>query len=395
MALANVAWLLAETYQKKVLVVDWDLEAPGLHRFFELKDKEIEFGLLDLLYDYKELLREEKISLPKKLVDVKKYIALIEDFGDDKGSISILAAGSQDRRYASRVNEFSWEKFYEKWYGFAFIESLKAQLKEVAEIILVDSRTGVTDIGGICTLQLPDVVVILFSLNEQNISGTEYLVESILKKSTEVSRKKSPPALILKPSRVEIAGGQDMKIRWEEIAADRLGKYLPDTVEPLRYIKKKNIPYIGDYSYGETPLAVQKDPLGQLSESFENLASSILQASGLLEKETVTLRKPHSVKNWSKYFVQAIRKYSKQHPYQILTSGFLLILLLIGYMFSSALISDLREQALREREQALREREMSLQSMRYAEELNIENKMLEVKIDSLNKVIQFLKKNKK
>ena len=34
MALANVACLLAETHGRPVLVVDWDLEAPGLHRFF-------------------------------------------------------------------------------------------------------------------------------------------------------------------------------------------------------------------------------------------------------------------------------------------------------------------------------------------------------------------------
>src|SRR5437868_12111858 len=33
MALANVAWILASN-GKRVLAVDWDLEAPGLHRYF-------------------------------------------------------------------------------------------------------------------------------------------------------------------------------------------------------------------------------------------------------------------------------------------------------------------------------------------------------------------------
>ena len=33
MALANVAWILAAN-GKRVLAVDWDLEAPGLPRFF-------------------------------------------------------------------------------------------------------------------------------------------------------------------------------------------------------------------------------------------------------------------------------------------------------------------------------------------------------------------------
>jgi MinD-like ATPase involved in chromosome partitioning or flagellar assembly len=32
MALANLAWVLASN-DKKVLLIDWDLEAPGLHRY--------------------------------------------------------------------------------------------------------------------------------------------------------------------------------------------------------------------------------------------------------------------------------------------------------------------------------------------------------------------------
>src|SRR5438874_11280472 len=33
MALANFAWIMAAS-GKRVLVIDWDLEAPGLHRYF-------------------------------------------------------------------------------------------------------------------------------------------------------------------------------------------------------------------------------------------------------------------------------------------------------------------------------------------------------------------------
>jgi MinD-like ATPase involved in chromosome partitioning or flagellar assembly len=33
MALANTAWILASN-GKKVLVVDWDLDSPGLHKFY-------------------------------------------------------------------------------------------------------------------------------------------------------------------------------------------------------------------------------------------------------------------------------------------------------------------------------------------------------------------------
>ena len=33
MALANFAWIMAAS-GKRVLAIDWDLEAPGLHRYF-------------------------------------------------------------------------------------------------------------------------------------------------------------------------------------------------------------------------------------------------------------------------------------------------------------------------------------------------------------------------
>src|SRR5438128_5816862 len=52
MAVANVAWVLALNGYR-VLVIDWDLEAPGIHRYFHpfLEDKELREteGLLDLV----------------------------------------------------------------------------------------------------------------------------------------------------------------------------------------------------------------------------------------------------------------------------------------------------------------------------------------------------------
>ena len=57
MALANVAWILASA-GKRVLTIDWDLEAPGLHRYFQpfLTDKELRGqesqGIIDMVMDF-------------------------------------------------------------------------------------------------------------------------------------------------------------------------------------------------------------------------------------------------------------------------------------------------------------------------------------------------------
>src|SRR5262245_48747170 len=55
MAMANIAWILA-CQGKRVLMIDWDLEAPGLHRYFRpfLIDDELSSseGLVDLIDRY-------------------------------------------------------------------------------------------------------------------------------------------------------------------------------------------------------------------------------------------------------------------------------------------------------------------------------------------------------
>ncbi|MFL6275495.1 MAG: KGGVGR-motif variant AAA ATPase [Blastocatellia bacterium] len=299
MALANVAWLLAQNYKKKVLVVDWDLEAPGLHRFFGIADHEIRDGLLDMLYDYKQILRKATESLPEDPVPLGRYVQKAVNFSG-AGSISILPAGRQNGEYAGRVNQFDWQEFYTKWHGYGFIENLKKQMRDAAEIILVDSRTGVTDIGGICTLQLPDVVALLFALNEQNINGVARTAGTILEKAPEVAPtsppaagettsegtteapgKRHPPVIILRPSRVERYLEEDKRKAMEKLAAERLKDYLPESerANALRFITKKNIPYVGAYSFAETPLAADKSPLSEMSEAFEDLAKSILDTT--------------------------------------------------------------------------------------------------------------------
>src|SRR4051812_23386231 len=55
MALANVAWILASA-GRRVLTIDWDLEAPGLHRYYHpfLQDPDatVGEGLIDFLLEF-------------------------------------------------------------------------------------------------------------------------------------------------------------------------------------------------------------------------------------------------------------------------------------------------------------------------------------------------------
>ena len=55
MAMANVAWIIA-SHGKRVLTVDWDLESPGLHKFFHpfLNESTVSAtpGVIEIINEY-------------------------------------------------------------------------------------------------------------------------------------------------------------------------------------------------------------------------------------------------------------------------------------------------------------------------------------------------------
>ena len=74
-----------------------------------------------------------------------------------------------DESYPTRVNGFDWEQLY---HDAPDVFSAFAQmLAERYDYVLVDSRTGITDAGGICTMLLPDRLVVVFTPNRQSLTG--------------------------------------------------------------------------------------------------------------------------------------------------------------------------------------------------------------------------------
>jgi CO dehydrogenase nickel-insertion accessory protein CooC1 len=138
MALANIAWILASN-GKKVLVIDWDLEAPGLHRYFSpfLADPELQSttGFIDFLSEYVDASLTKPVE-PKDdwyvpFTDLKGFTtSLINTNFLSNGTIDFICAGKQDAEYASKVNTFDWIVFYQKFQGGAFLNIVKNQIKK-------------------------------------------------------------------------------------------------------------------------------------------------------------------------------------------------------------------------------------------------------------------------
>ncbi len=165
LALVNVAAELARM-GRKVLLVDFDLEAPGLETFERLRPPPDHPGIVEYVKEY---------LASKQSPDVREYIYSAGTVGKKGGQLWVMPAGRRDAKYQSTLAYLDWKRLYKDCQGYWFIEDTKQQWKEAfqpeLDYVLIDSRTGHTDVEGICTRQLADAVVVLFFPNEQNLVG--------------------------------------------------------------------------------------------------------------------------------------------------------------------------------------------------------------------------------
>ncbi len=177
MSLVNTGVELARR-GRKVLLVDFDLEAPGLDTFEAIKPKRTAPGIVDFVRRYLDT---------GQAPEVAEFLEKCPEIGDDGGELWLMPAGASKSNYAESFRQIDWGNLYEQRNGYILFEDLKAQWEEVLQpdYVLIDSRTGHTDVGGICTRQLPDSVAMLFFPNEQNLTGLTKVVADIRSESEE------------------------------------------------------------------------------------------------------------------------------------------------------------------------------------------------------------------
>ncbi|MEI6544455.1 MAG: AAA family ATPase [Methylococcales bacterium] len=171
MSLVNVAVQLAQS-GRKVLLVDFDLEAPGLPTFSLKKPEDDIPGIVEYVLQY---------CATGESPDVMNFVYESESFEESGGSIYMMPVGRQDASYSHRLNSIDWQNLYSEKSGYLFFEDLKNQWAQciAPDYVLIDSRTGHSDVEGICTRQLPNAVCLLFFPNEQNLNGLRRIVSNI------------------------------------------------------------------------------------------------------------------------------------------------------------------------------------------------------------------------
>lgn len=292
MALANVAFELAKR-GKKILIVDWDLEAPGLEKYFSnYSIDNIGNGLLPLL------LTVDKGFTP----DYNEYLWTIHI--NSTTTISFLHSGREKdpNNYSIKLENFNWDNFFSEKGGGAFLETLRTQWINDFDLVLIDSRTGLSDSSGICTILFPDIVIPLFTANYQSLYGVRDIMRFAQNARHKLEIERMGLTILPIPTRfgtrVEFKESQEWLDRFAEVLKEFFSDWLPKWIEPKHVLEQVKIPQVDYFSFGEKLAVAEQgtnDPESMgfifskiaafLASDFEDLPSFVGKEFYDLKKE--------------------------------------------------------------------------------------------------------------
>ncbi|MBS1914403.1 MAG: tetratricopeptide repeat protein [Bacteroidetes bacterium] len=270
-ALANIGVLMAQR-GKRVLLMDWDLEAPGLHRYF----KQLLGGALPTQEGLVHLLN---CAAGDSDTDWKNYRTSIDVPGNDAGGeLHAIFSGDTAADYARQVASLSWADFFAKHQGGDVLERWSREWRDTYDFVLIDSRTGITDSGGVCTVFLPDILVFVFTANEQSFDRGVEVVKRIQQARRKLEIYRPPAGILPLPGRfdglVETNDAQAWLERFAEGLQPFYDVWLPEWIPPLSMLMATKIQYVPKFSFGE-PLPVITHGLTDTAMPGFNLLNTV------------------------------------------------------------------------------------------------------------------------
>lgn len=180
-AMASVAWSLAKS-GTRVLVVDLDLESPGLSSSLLPSSHRPRFGITDWLVE----------DLVGNGDQIFRDLVATSPLSHDGDIFVVPAYGADPGEYVSKLGR-AWMPVLkdgkrESWSARLgrLLNKLEARLEP--DIILIDSRAGIDEVASACVTDLGAALVLLFAVDgEQTWSGYKVLFNHW--RSTGVARE--------------------------------------------------------------------------------------------------------------------------------------------------------------------------------------------------------------
>jgi MinD-like ATPase involved in chromosome partitioning or flagellar assembly len=273
--LANVAALMA-MWGHKVLCVDWDLEAPGLNHYFApwLQDKN-KPGIVDHVTQFIEQRKSHSWGRLLSKVEIP----------DARGSLHFISAGTPDADYVPRAQAINWKAAYTELGLGNEIELMRAEWKDYYDFVLIDSRTGISDLAGVCTIQLPDLFVFLFTANQQSIEGASGAAQRVLDTRSAFPIDREQLLCLPVLSRFAQDKEYDLATHWMNLACSAVGDsyrpWLNQKIDVASFVRMTRIPEMAYWTFGERlPVILEKENFSDP----QSISYPILNIAALLVK---------------------------------------------------------------------------------------------------------------
>ncbi len=280
LAIAHVAYWLSKQ-EKTVFMLDMDMEAPGLHYKLE-QYNELPVpvkGLVDYIGHFRRT--------GKAAASIEEYVIPLVSKERKMEDMWLMPAGNPfTGDYWKQLSEIEWKEFLykgEKLGSLLFLE-LKAHIEKAynPDFLLIDSRTGLTDLTGIGLDLLADDAVVLGVNNPENIDGSRIVMER-LRKRVKLPFKDAPTRLHFVLTRIPAPQNQFGLDREEKIKKDVLQRLNIDSglaSGPL--VSDMEIVHIdAEQAVGERNRLIEKNwKKYPIAVDYERLASQVTGIEG-------------------------------------------------------------------------------------------------------------------
>ena len=334
-SLYNVGVRLA-ALRRKVLMVDVDLEAPGLS-IGALDDQErnakdgfaeiasdlllelevaIEEGdpdlFADVVADYQKRLDQALHVIDVPMPPRQEGLAdrLHEEMGVTNlptGSLALLSSGRIDPDYPRKMIDVQIDGAFEQdlneeqqdrlpelldaagldlpgvpdTLGLVFTAVLRFLLRDATDPkteasfrhVLIDSRSGLADVGGLCLRGLPDTRVVLSGLNEQNLEGTRMVLNTL----SRAERDNDELIVVFSPVPEGEANLVDERI---DTAKETLTFRDPDGEDRVSEEQIQLLHYHPRIALEETPFTESFHRRTRIYDEYETLTDDLLALTG-------------------------------------------------------------------------------------------------------------------
>lgn len=230
LALANIASRLSE-FGRQVCLLDFDLEAPGLHYKFSsnLNNRGIEIkkGIVDYIYQF-----TSTGNVPPTLSEFS-YAFL----SSPRAITTLIPAGNiNSPEYWKKLASVNWyDLLYEDPIGISFLLDLKEKIKKefAPDFLLIDSRTGISEMSGIPLALLADEVVIVAANNRENLEGAKKIIKSVTDSQNSITGTIPKVTFVL--SRIPFTDRPDDKAK-EQALVEKIKREFGQLIEDINII---------------------------------------------------------------------------------------------------------------------------------------------------------------